>query len=327
MIITQTPLRASFAGGGTDLPAFYEREEGAVVSTAIDLYVYLAAHRLFEPKIFLKYSRTEVVTRLDEVQHPLIRECMRICGCEGPIELTSFADIPSQGSGLGSSSSFAVGLINALHAFQGRTASAETCAALACEVEIGKLQEPIGRQDQYAAAYGGLNLLRFRAGGGVEVNKIPLGRDARQHVEQRMLMYYTGITRSASDILAEQSRNTQSQEDKFNLLRRMRDQAYTLAERLQCGEYHAIGEVMHEGWLMKRQLAQKISNPEIDTLYQAAIDSGATGGKLLGAGGGGFLLFYCEPEKQPALRQALSALREVPIHLENQGTRVIFYND
>lgn len=327
MVITQTPLRASFAGGGTDLPAFYEREEGAVLSTAIDLYVYLAAHRLFENKIFLKYSRSEVVTGVEDIQHPLIRECMKACGFDGPIELTSFADIPSQGSGLGSSSSFAVGLINALHAFQGRTASAETCASLACEVEIDRLGEPIGRQDQYAAAYGGMNLLRFRPGGTVEVDKIPIARDGRKHIEERLLMFYTGMTRSASDILTEQRQNTQSASDKFDLLCRMRDQAYALASKLERGEFRAIGEIMHEGWEMKRQLSQKISSPEIDRSYQSAIAAGAVGGKLLGAGGGGFFLFYCEPEHQPALRAALGGLREVTFHLENQGTRVIFYND
>ena len=210
MIITKTPLRVSFAGGGTDLAAFYEQEAGLVVSTAISLSVYLAVHSFFERKIVLKYSRTEEVENVADIQHPLIRECMNLSGAEAPLEVTSFADIPSKGSGLGSSSSFAVGLVKALHAHMGKNIGPEACAEAACKVEIDILKEPIGKQDQYAAAFGGLNSIRFRGDGTVHVNPIILDRDKRRELDEHLIMFYTGITRSASAILSEQKKNTET---------------------------------------------------------------------------------------------------------------------
>lgn len=324
MIITKTPLRVSFAGGGTDLAAFYDQEEGLVVSSAISLSVYIAVHEFFERQIVLKYSKTESVNTVDEVEHPLFRECLQRAEVGGPIELTSFADIPSKGSGLGSSSSFAVGLIKALSAFKGQNIGPEHCAAEACEVEIERLGEPIGKQDQYAAAYGGLNTIRFRADGSVHVDPIILTREKRQVLDENLIMFYTGITRSASGILAEQKQNTVNDSEKFRSLQTMKGMAGELVTSLNAGQIDAVGDLMHAGWLEKRKLAAKISNPQIDAWYEAGRAAGARGGKLLGAGGGGFLMFYCEKEKQLALREALNDLREVPFGLETQGTRILY---
>lgn len=324
MIITKTPFRASFAGGGTDLPAFYEQEDGFVLSMAIESFMYIAVHRFFENRIVLKYSQTENVETVDEIRHGLIRECMKITGVTDPVEITSFADIPSKGSGLGSSSSFAVGLISALRAYQGLPVTSAISAALACEVEIGKLGEPIGKQDQYAAAYGGMNGITFHRDGNVTVEPLHLGREALRHMEEHLVMFYTGVVRSASGILQEQSRNTSEDKSKFSLLQDMKALGYQLRNALLVEDIDQIGPIMHEGWEMKKGLASKISMPEIDEAYAAAMAAGATGGKLLGAGGGGFLLFYCPPANRPELLRRLSALRVVPVKLEARGTRVLF---
>lgn len=324
MIITKTPLRISFAGGGTDLEAFWAREDGVVVSSAISLSVYLAVHEFFEKRIVLKYSQTESVETVEEIQHPLFREAMAMTGVGAPIELTSFADIPSRGSGLGSSSSFTVGLIKALSAFRGSNIGPEQCAAGACRIEIERLGEPIGKQDQYAAAFGGLNRITFRRDGSVHVDPIVLGRQPRRQLSDNLLMFYTGVTRSASGILAEQKRNTEDDDGKFRSLQAMKRIALELAEELAAGRIDAVGEAMHAGWLEKRKLASGITSSQIDRWYEAGLAAGATGGKLLGAGGGGFLLFYCQPEHQDALRGALAPLREVSFALESQGTRVLY---
>lgn len=324
MIITKTPFRASFAGGGTDLPAFYEQEDGFVVSTAIESFMYIAVHRFFENRIMLKYSQTENVASVDEIKHGLIRECMKVTGVDGPVEITSFADIPSKGSGLGSSSSFTVGLISALRAYKGLPVTSEISASLACEVEIGRLGEPIGKQDQYAAAYGGLNGITFHRDGKVTVEPIHPGEEAMRHLQEHLVMLYTGVVRSASGILQEQSKNTTDDRSKFRLLQDMKALALQLRDDLVSGNVDRIGPVMHEGWLMKKGLASKITLPEIDEAYDAAIAAGATGGKLLGAGGGGFLLFYCPPADRPELLRRLSSLRVVPVKLEARGTRVLF---
>lgn len=324
MIITKTPFRASFAGGGTDLPAFYTKEDGMVVSMAINSFVYLAVHRFFEKRIVLKYSETESVEQVDQIKHGLIRECLKIVGVDEPLEITSFADIPSKGSGLGSSSAFAVGLISALQALKGLPVSPEQSAQLACEVEIGRLGEPIGKQDQYASAYGGMNAITFRADGTVGVEPIVLADEARRHMEEHLVMFYTGLVRSASEILVEQKKATESDDAKFALLSDMKGLAVTLKDALQKGDVDQLGPLMHEGWLMKKGLAAKISLPEIDGAYEAALAAGATGGKLLGAGGGGFLLFYCPPSKRTELIRRLTPLRVVPIRMELRGSRVAF---
>lgn len=327
MIISQTPFRVSFAGGGSDLPEFYRHGYGAVVSSAINKFVYLAIHRFFEPRFMLKYSQTEAAESIEAIQHPLIRECLRFAGSKDFLEITSFADIPSSGSGLGSSSAFSVGLINALLSRQGRMPSHETCAAGACEVEIGRLGEPIGKQDQYASAYGGLNYIRFNADGSVHVDPIILDRSARDALDRRLVLFFTGVTRTASGILSEQRQNIISDRQRFDNLLRIRDQADELREELARGNIDAIGPSMHDGWLRKKQMASGVSTPEFDAIYEAALSAGARGGKILGAGGGGFFLFYVEPEQREAVIDALSKLRHVPIQLESQGTRIIYIGD
>ena len=325
MIITKTPLRISFCGGGTDLAAFYERAGyGAVLSTSIDKYVYLAIHRYFEKQYLLKYSTTELTDTIEEIKHPLIRECLKLAGIAEPLEVTSFADIPSSGSGLGSSSAFSVGLLHAVYAFQGRLPSKETVAAGACEVEIERLGEPIGKQDQYAASYGGLNFIRFNADGSTEVEPVILPKRVRADMESRLVLFYTGTTRKASAILTEQRSLTLEDEKTFQTLLAIRGQAEQLRVELTQGNADALGRLLDEGWQLTRRLASGISSPSLEDIYTKAIAAGALGGKLLGAGGGGFFLFYCHKEKQPLLRKALEGLREVPFGMDNQGTHIIF---
>jgi D-glycero-alpha-D-manno-heptose-7-phosphate kinase len=327
VIISKTPFRISFAGGGSDLADFYRHGYGAVVSSAIDKFVYLAIHRFFEDRFVLKYSQTEVARSADEVKHPLIRECLKLAGTTEFLEITSFADIPSQGSGLGSSSAFSVGLINALLSMQGRMPSHETCAAGACDVEIDRLGEPIGKQDQYAAAYGGLNYIRFNADGSVHVDPIVLDRSTRDAIDDHLLLFYTGVTRRASDILNEQRRAIASDRQKFDDLSHIRDQADALHAELARGNIDAIGTAMHEGWTRKKRMASGISSPEFDSIYETARAAGASGGKILGAGGGGFFLFYVPPERRDGVLGALSKLRHIDFRLERQGTRIIYVGD
>jgi len=327
MIISKTPFRVSFCGGGSDLADFYRHGYGAVVTSAIDKFVYLAIHRFFEPRFVLKYSQTEDAESIDAIKHPLIRECLRFAGTTEFVEITSFADIPSTGSGLGSSSAFSVGLINALLSMQGRMPSHETCAAGACEVEIEKLGEPIGKQDQYAAAYGGLSYIRFNADGSVHVDPIILDRSTRDGLDDHLLLFFTGVTRRSSDILTEQRRNIVSDSKSFDNLARIRDQADELRESLASGNIDAIGTAMHEGWMRKKQMASGVSSPVFDSIYDTARGAGALGGKLLGAGGGGFFLFYVEPRRRQAVIDALAQLRHIDFRLEQQGTRIIYVGD
>jgi D-glycero-alpha-D-manno-heptose-7-phosphate kinase len=327
MIISKTPFRISFVGGGSDLPAFYERGYGAVISSAIDKFVYLALHEFFDRRYLLKYAQTETCESIDAIRHPLIRECLRNTGNQDFLEITSFADIPSMGSGLGGSSAFSVGLINALLARQGRLPSHENCAARACEVELVQLAEPIGKQDQYAAAFGGMNYLRFNPDGTVDVEPLVLSADLRGALEQRLVLFYTGVTRSAVTILSEQRRNILDDQKVFDTLCRMRDQADRLRQELVAGNLSAVGAEMHQGWLLKRQMASGVSSPFFDQIYERGRAAGASGGKLLGAGGGGFFLFYVEPERREAVIDSLGELRHLDFCLERQGTRIIYVGD
>lgn len=325
MIISKTPFRVSFCGGGSDLADFYQRAGyGAVVSTAIDKFAYIALHRFFENKFVLKYSQTEISDDAPSIKHPLIRECLLYTQTTEPLEITSFADIPSSGSGLGSSSAFSVGLINALMAQQGRMPSHEMCADGACQVEIDRLGEPIGKQDQYAAAYGGLNYIRFNADGSVHVDPIIMSRGKHQELADHLMMFYTGITRKASSILAEQKQNVATDETRFKSMCTMRDQADRLRDELSHGNIKSLGALLHEGWLLKKQMASSVSNPQLDDIYSRAMAAGAAGGKLLGAGGGGFFLFFCEPQRRSHLISALADLRHIEFQMERQGTRIIY---
>lgn len=326
MIISKTPFRISFVGGGSDLEAFYGRQTGAVLSTGINKYMYISSHRFFEEdKIRTKYSQTETVSAVNELKHPILRTVLNKFKINGGIEISSIADVPS-GTGMGSSSSFTVGLLNNLHAFTNSYASKEDLAREACEIEIDLLKEPIGKQDQYAAAYGGLNLIEFHANGNVSVEPVYLSKDIHQALQSHLVLFYVGNQRSASAILSEQRKNTAGQDDKFNALSEMVGLVYELRDALMKGNLEAMGKLLHENWNLKKQLAKSISNPMISDIYDIAMKNGATGGKLLGAGGGGFMLFFCPPERQQRLTEALTKLRRFDFEFEQEGSKIIHYS-
>lgn len=324
MIISQTPLRISFLGGGSDLPSYYRSKGGAVLSTAIDKCVYVTVSPKFDDAVRVSYSRTEEVDTADQVEHPIVRESLGLLGIKGGVEITSVADIPSKGTGLGSSSSFAVGVLNALHAYAGRHASAERLAEESCDIELGRCGEPIGKQDQYAAAFGGFNFIRFNADDSVEVRKVLCRPETLDQLQSMLMMFYTGITRSASALLKEQSANMVGEDEKIAAMGRMVASAESVLGDLQSDRLDTLGEALDESWQLKKSLARGISNPEIDEAYAAARSAGALGGKILGAGGGGFLLFLVPPEKQSAVRQALGRLRHLPVRFSRHGSRIIF---
>lgn len=325
MIISRTPLRISFAGGGSDLPSYYLKYGGAVLSTTIDKYIYIAVHRYFSSnQSLLKYSKTELVNSNDEIQHPLFRECMKLVNVSG-LDISSMADVPA-GTGLGSSSAFAVSLLNVLHAYKHEAVSAEYLASTACDIEINRLGDPIGKQDQYAAAYGGLNFIRFNYDGSVNVEKVVMDPAVKAQLERNLILLYTGTKHSASAILQEQGKEMQRL-DKQQVMRKMVDMAYELKEVLEHNQIDDFGRILNEGWLLKRSLANSISNPLVDTLYNSGIEAGALGGKLLGAGGAGFVLFYCPEEKQNAFREKMSAYTEMPFKFENYGSKIIYMNE
>jgi len=323
MIISRTPLRMSFVGGGSDLPVFYRRYGGAVVSTAINQFVYLTVNPKFDDRIRVSYSRTEEARSVAKIRHPLVREALKLLGLTGGLEITSVADIPGRGSGLGSSSSFTVGLLHALHAHAGRHAGAEQLAREACQIEIERCGEPIGKQDQYAAAYGGLNFIEFRPDDSVRVEPIICRRETIQELERSIVVFYTGITRRASAILQDQQARLGSEKRKQSVTRRLVELAQTLRTELQHNRASSFGEIIHQGWRLKKSLAEGISTDAIDDWYAKARKAGASGGKLLGAGAGGFLMFCAPPERHEAIAAAVK-LRRVDFRFEPQGSRILF---
>jgi len=325
VIISRTPLRVSFFGGGSDLPGYYRQAGGAVLSTTIDKSVYVTVSQKFDSAIRVSYSRTEEVDTVSEIKHPLVREALRLRGIEGGVEIVSIADVPSLGTGLGSSSSFTVGLLNALAAYRGAYAPAAQLARESCEIEIGRCHEPIGKQDQYAAAFGGLNLIRFNPDETVEVCKVISSPETLYALQQRLLFFYTGITRSASELLREQSVEiSKPSGPAARGLSSMADMAVAGFDALCAGRIEEIGPMLHEAWTIKRGLSSGISNSLIDDAYEAALRAGADGGKLLGAGGGGFLMFCADPSRHDAIREALRGLRETRFAFEAQGSNIIF---
>lgn len=325
MIVSRTPLRMSFVGGGSDLPAFYRDEIGAVVSTSINKYIFVALRRKFDRRIRLSYSKTEEVDEPWQVEHPLVREALSLAEVPGGIEIASLADIPSRGSGLGSSSSFTVGLMHALHAFCGRYASKEMLAKQACEIEIDRCGEPIGKQDQYAASYGGLNLIRFYPDETVSVDPVICPPHILKEIEDWTAVYFTGRTRSASDILSKQSKALQSN-DRKAIVRQMVTLAFDLKSELENGSLHAFGEILDANWRLKRELAEGISDSQIDFWFEKAIANGALGGKLLGAGKGGFLMFFAPPDTHQKIGKALG-LERISIDFDKIGTQIIYFQD
>ena len=323
MIVSCAPFRVSFAGGGSDISVFYRRQRGAVLSCTIAKYSFAIVHQYFnEQKYHLKYARSEMTDTLDEVQHPLLREALRMQKIQPGIEVTSVADIPS-GTGLGSSSSFAVALLNALYAHRSIFASKEQLAREACELEIEYLKEPIGKQDQYAAAYGGLNFIEFHPNESVTVQPLVLPPAAMSELESRLMLFYTGDQRDARALLSKQVSVMQSDADKFATMQRMVDLAYEMRDVLGAEDLDGFGNLLHRGWEMKRSLGG-ISYARIDDAYDRARAAGAIGGKLAGAGGGGFLVLYCPPDKQAAVCDALSDLKRVDFQVDRAGARVAF---
>lgn len=324
MIVSKTPLRMSFVGGGSDLPAFYREEIGAVLSTSIDKYMYICVNKKFDGRIRISYTRTEEVERREEVEHPLVREALDLVGIEGGIEIASMADIPSKGSGLGSSSTYTVGLLNALYAYRNQFASKEKLASQACEIEINCCGEPIGKQDQYAAAYGGLNLIRFHPDDSVSVDPVICKPSLLQEMEDSTLVFFTGRTRSASAVLSNQSAAMKTT-DRRMLMRRMVQLAFEMKEQLESGTLEHLGNLLDENWRLKAQLTSGITDPQIDAWYASGMAHGALGGKLLGAGNGGFMMFYAPQERHAQIRAALSDLESVKFRFDRTGAQIVFY--
>lgn len=323
MVISQTPLRISFAGGGTDLKEFWKSEPGNVLSSSIDKYVFVVIKERFDDLIVLNYTARETVHSVSDIKHDLIRESMLKTGIKPGVEITTLADIPSEGSGLGSSSSITVGLLNAFYAFQERQVTAEQLAKEACEIEIDILGKPIGKQDQYIAAYGGFREITFHSNDAIEVEALRNHDSLRRVFGSSLLLFYTDITRQSSDILAKQKAETHN---KMEILRKIRDMVPRVRDVLENDKcYDEVGRILHNAWGLKKQLSGKVSNPVIDEMYQKARAAGALGGKICGAGGGGFLLVYVPLEKQNTVCEAMKDYREFPFMLEPDGSKIVFH--
>jgi len=320
MIIVQTPLRVGLVGGGTDLPGYYREHGGRVLNAAIDKYVYVIVKQRFDDQIYVNYSTKEIVSRVEDVEHELVREALHMTGVRGGIEITTLADIPSSGSGLGSSSAVTVGLLHALFAYQGRQVTAEELADRACAIEIDRCRKPIGKQDQYVAAFGGICDIQFGPGDRVLVDQLKLPTPLHRHMQDELLLFFTGITRSADTILGEQTTNIA---DRLPQLHQLRDLAAEAVGGLRDGNPDTLGAALNKSWQAKRALASGVSNEQIDQAVEAALGAGATGAKVTGAGGGGFLLVVCPLQHQSAVRERLAHMKELPIKIEPFGSRVI----
>ena len=310
-------------GGGSDLPSYYRENGGAVLSTSINKYIYLTVNKKFDNDIRLSYSTTENVSSAQEIKHPIVRNVLNMLNINGGIEITSISDISSKGSGLGSSSSFSVGLLHALYAYQGKLISKNELGKLSSYVEIELCGDRIGKQDQYAAAYGGLNVIEFNKDD--SVNVIPINCDPKtiSDIEESIIVFYTGITRSASTILVDQSNNLKDKDKKI-LMSEMVSLVYEMKSLLENNEIDQFGELLHINWRLKSQMAKGISNSKIDDWYNKGIRAGASGGKLLGAGNGGFIMFFAPKEKHIDIAKALNNLKQVSFKFENNGSSLIY---
>lgn len=321
MIIVQTPLRISLFGGGTDFRSYFLEEGGCVLSTAIDKYIFVTVKQRFDERLRVGYTMTEMVDDVSQIQHELIREALIRTGIRRGLEITTMGDIPSAGSGLGSSSTVTVGSLHAMNAYLGQIVMPEVLARDACEIEIDILNKPIGVQDQYIAAYGGLRFMEFCTDGQVRCKKLDLKSDVKRALDESLLLFFTGITRKSASILTEQKTNISARRAILGEMKRL---AYQAREELECGNIDAVGALLDEGWRLKKQMASRISNGKIDDMYQRARSAGALGGKITGAGGGGFLLLYCPEGKRQEVRFALQDLRELPFKFEADGSKPIF---
>lgn len=326
MIISKTPFRMSFAGGGSDLKTYYQHGYGSVVSTTINKYIYITVNKRFTDNIRVGYSKIEDVKNVEDIEHNLVRESLKILGIKKGVDIVYMSDLlpAHEGSGLGGSSSLIVGTLNALHSYKGENVSAKILAREACEIEIEILGHPIGKQDQYAAAYGGFNHIKFNADESVFVNPIIFKKEVIEELNNRLLLFYTGVNKRSDTILTEQRRKTK---DNLNILDKMVELSEELLEELKCGNITKFGEILHKGWIYKQKLASNITNPIINSYYEKAREAGAVGGKILGSGGGGFLLFYCEEKNQNNVREALSNLKELSFNFEPEGSKIIYVND
>lgn len=321
MIISKTPLRVSLLGGGTDFKDYYRASGGMVVSCTLDKYIYVIVKERFDDLIVLNYSRRETASNLEDIQHGIIRECLRMVGINRSIEVTTLADIPSTGSGLGSSSSVAVGVLNALYSFVGEPLTCEEMARKACEVEIGLLGKPIGKQDQYIAAYGGLKRIEFLADESVHIHDYGFDDEQRRIIGSNLLLHYTNVTRSADSILSNQKSNIETRRQELDGIRSL---AQACDQELQAGNHAAIGRLLRRNWELKRTLAAQISSPEIEDMVELALANGSSGCKIAGAGGGGFLLSYVPRNDQDRYRKAMRLYRELPFMIDPFGSRIVF---
>jgi D-glycero-alpha-D-manno-heptose-7-phosphate kinase len=321
LIIVQTPLRISFFGGGTDFRAFFMQEGGCVLSSAIDKYIFVTIKQRFDRKLRIGYTQTEMVDQVDQIHHELIRESLRLTGIECGVEITTMGDIPSEGSGLGSSSTVTVGALHAMYSYRGELVPTERLAREACAIEIETLKKPIGIQDQYIAAYGGLRFFEFLSDGTVTVERVRLSPETERVLNSHFMLFFTGMSRNSSSILKEQVGNLK---EHLNELRAIKHMAHEARCAIETENFDALGILLHQSWELKKHLAGTISNGQINEMYEAACRAGAIGGKIAGAGGGGFLLLYVPPERQNKVRTKLNGLQELPFRLEADGTKVIF---
>jgi D-glycero-alpha-D-manno-heptose-7-phosphate kinase len=324
MIITRSPLRISLGGGGTDLPSYYRRHSGFLIAAAIDKYVYITLHQTFVSDLIVKYSKLERVTGAAEVQHPIVREALCLTGVEGPyLELTSMADIPA-GTGLGSSGSFTTALLKALHTYKKDLVHPRELAEQACHIELDLLGEPIGKQDQYIAAYGGLTCFQFMPNDHVEARPLKIDTETLYNLEDNLLLFFTGYSRSASSILKEQDdRSRQSDQSMIDNLHFIKELGYQSKDALESGDLRRFGELMNVHWEHKQRRSGNMSNDDINRWYALAMEHGALGGKLIGAGGGGFLMFYAEDKTRLRHAMAQTGMREVRFRFDFEGTKVV----
>jgi D-glycero-alpha-D-manno-heptose-7-phosphate kinase len=321
LIIVQTPLRVSLFGGGTDFASFYREEGGCVLSSAIDKYIFVTIKERFDSKLRIGYTQTEMVDEIDEIQHELIRESLRLTGIERGVEITTMGDIPSEGSGLGSSSTVTVGSLHAMYAYRGEIVSAEQLAREACKIEIETLKKPIGIQDQYIAAYGGIRYFEFLPDGDVKSEKLNISPEAHRMLNDNLLLFFTGVGRSSASILGEQTSNIKNRTSELREIKQLARQARAEIEKGNCD---ALGGLLDQSWKLKKRLAGSITNRRLDEIYACARRAGALGGKITGAGGGGFILLYVPYDCQSKVRAAMNSLKELPFRLEADGTKVIF---
>ena len=327
MIISRTPLRMSFIGGGSDLREYYQKRGGAVLSTTINKYVYITVNKRFIDDIRIGYSQTEEVKKVEDITHNLVREALKMVGgIDKGIEIIYTSDVlpANEGSGLGGSSAILIGTLNALHAFKGEHVSQKQLAEEACKIEIDILGHPIGKQDQHAVAFGGLNHVLFNSDESVFVNPVIFKKEVKDKLMKNLILFYTNINTRSDTVLTEQKSNT---ENNIGVLDKMVELSYELSRELRRGNLNSFGEILHQNWILKKSLASKITNPQIDEWYDKARNAGAIGGKILGSGGGGFLLLYCEEQNQENVRRALSDLKELPFEFEPQGSKIIYVGD